>query len=138
MKTIGVFYKEKILSLPRKSLKRVKIEDIWPEIVWVEEDLFGWKLKYKRFAKKIFIKVECRSEEEARYLKIFFERGAPDIFVPKSDDYLKEILPMLEKKAKRIDEIMDHYLCTIFNRKKRDMLRGQLYQEVMKTEEPEE
>lgn len=60
MKLIGEFYREKILSLPKRKLSKKELSDNSGEIK-VERDLFGWKL----YSGKNFI--ECRSEEEARF-----------------------------------------------------------------------
>tara|TARA_Y100000031_G_C8146693_1_gene350331 strand:+ start:64 stop:426 length:363 start_codon:yes stop_codon:yes gene_type:complete len=109
MQTIGEFYKENILC--RNDLVEVELPTNWGDLR-VEQDLFGWKLYGGR---KEFI--ECKSEEEARYLYIFLDLGMTEVNVPKDDAYLKKILPKLEKLKKRIDEIVNSYLRTVLNRK---------------------
>lgn len=125
MKLIGEFYKEKILSLPTRSLSKKELPDNSDEIK-IEQDLFGWKL----FSGKTFI--ECRSEVEARYLKIFIDLGLTEIYVPKDDAYLQGILQELEKLKTRTDEILNSYLETILDRKIRERLKHEVYMEVAK------
>jgi hypothetical protein len=125
MKTIGEFYRERVLSLPKKVLSKKELPNDSGEIK-VERDLFGWKL----YAGKNFI--ECRSEEEARYLKIFVDLGVQEIFVPKDDTDLKSVLPELERIKTKVDEILNSYLETILDRKIRERLKYEVYMEVAK------
>ena len=64
MKTLGEFYKEKVLS--HKNLINRKLPEN-SDTIKIERDLFGWKL----YSGKNFI--ECRSEDEGRFLKVFLE-----------------------------------------------------------------
>jgi hypothetical protein len=125
MKLIGEFYKEKVLSLPQGSLSKRELPDNSSEIK-IEKDLFGWKL----FSGIKF--VECRSEEEARYLKIFLVLGLTEIYVPKDDAYLEGILPELERLKTKADEILNSYLETILDRKIRERLKHEVYMEIAK------
>jgi len=125
MRTIGKFYKEEILCLPKKKLKKVEFE-IYSSDIKIEEDLFGWKL----YSGKEYM--ECRSEEEARYLRIFLDAGVREVYVPKDDEYLKEILPKFEKLKKKIDEIIDSYLYSVLDRNLRARARHEIYMEITK------
>lgn len=125
MKTIGEFYREKVLSLPKKVLSKKELPNDSGEIK-VGRDLFGWKL----YAGKYFI--ECRSEEEALYLKIFVDLGIQEIFVPKDDTDLKSVLSELERIKTKIDEILNSYLETILDRKIRERLKHEVYMEISK------
>jgi hypothetical protein len=122
MKTLGEFYREKILSLPESSLVKRELPDSSGEIR-IERDLFGWKL----YSGKNFI--ECRSEEEARYLKIFLDAGLKEVYVP-DDEHLKDILPELEALKARIDEIINSYLDGILNPRIRERIRSEVYNEI--------
>jgi len=122
MKTLGEFYREKILSLPESSLVKRELPDSSGEIR-IERDLFGWKV----YSGKNFI--ECRSEEEARYLKIFLDAGLKDVYVP-DDEHLKDILPELEALKARIDEIINSYLDGILNPRIRERIRSEVYNEI--------
>lgn len=125
IKRLGEFYKVKVLSLPDKFLIKRELPGNSGEIK-IEKDLFGWKL----FSGGNFI--ECRSEEEARYLKVFLDAGLSQILVPKDDEYLKNILPDLEKLKARTDKIINSYLETILDRKIRARIRHEVYMEITK------
>jgi len=125
MKRIGKFYREKVLRLPDRSLIKKVLPTNSGEIK-IKRDLFGWKL----YSGKDFI--ECRSEEEARYLKVFLDAGLREIRVPKDDKYLQNILPELERLKTRIDEIINSYLESILDRKIREKLRYEVYMEITK------
>lgn len=130
MKLLGEFYQEKILSLPKKSLTNREIPGTFLEDMTVEKDLFGWKLYYTRPGRKSRVYMECRSEEEARYLKVLIGSGFTEIFVPKNDEYLKSILPELEYLKKRVDEILGNYLETLTSRRIREELKYQVFAEI--------
>jgi hypothetical protein len=114
-----------VLSLPKRKLSKKELPDNSGEIK-IDRDLFGWKL----FSGKNFF--ECRSEEEARYLKIFADLGMTEIFVPKDDVHLKNILPELERLKTRTDEILNSYLETILDRKIKERLKHEVYMEITK------
>lgn len=125
MKRIGEFYREKVLSLPKKSL----IKKILPDNsgnVKIEKDLFGWRL----YSGKNFI--QCRSEEEARYLKVFLDAGLREVYVPKDNEYLKSILPELEKLKAKTDEIINFYIDGILDHKIREKVKREVYIEITK------
>lgn len=125
MKRLGEFYREKVLSLPKQSLIKKELPNNSGEIK-IEKDLFGWKL----YSGKNFI--ECHSKEEARYLKVLLDAGLREIRVPKDDEYLKIILPELERLKTRIDEIVNSYLESILDRKIREKVRHEVYMEITK------
>jgi len=125
MKGLGEFYREKVLTLPNKSLIKRVLPDNSDDIK-IERDLFGWKL----YSGKDFI--ECRSEEEARYLKVFLDAGLREIRVPKDDEYLQNILPELERLKTRIDEIINSYLESILDCRIREKLRHEVYMDITK------
>ncbi len=120
---LGEFYREKILSHKGTILK--SLENHSGEIR-IQKDLFGWKL----YSGKNFI--ECKSEEEARYLKVFLEAGLTEVRVPKDDEYLNNILPELEKLKIKIDKIINSYLETIMSRKVRNELLAKVWADILK------
>jgi hypothetical protein len=123
VKTLGEFYREKILN--RTDLYEIE----WPfnnGNIEVIKDLFGWKLSTGKNH------VDCQSEEEARYLKVFFDAGLKGVFIPKETTYLKSILPELEQLKQKIDIIMNEYLETILNRRSREQLKHEVFMEIMK------
>ena len=122
MPTLGDFYREKILS--QKDLVDRKLPTNSGKIE-IKQDLFGCKLF---FGKKDFI--ECRSEDEARYLKVWMESGMNEISVPKDEEYLKTVVPELEALKKKIDQVIHDYTFGILNRKIRERIRSEVYQEI--------
>jgi hypothetical protein len=125
MKLLGEFYREKILSLPKKSLKKKEFPYYSGEVK-MEQDLFGWKLYIDKEL------IECRSEAEARFLKIFIEARMTEIRVPKDDEYLKSILPELEEIKNWTEEVLNSYCETLMNRQLREQLRHEVYLEITK------
>ena len=77
-------------------------------------------------------RIDCASETEAHYLKIWLEAGLESIKIPKDKDYLKEIVPELETLKQKTDEIFEDYLGSILDPKLRQRLLHQLWQEVTK------
>ena len=121
--TLGKFYREKILShkpLSTKRLPRVSGE------VRVAQDLFGWRLSWGRQH------IDCTSEYEARYLKVWLEAGLDSVKMPKDKDYLEEIVPPLEELKSKIDRTFQTYLSSIVTPKLQQRLRHQLWQEAAK------
>lgn len=132
MKTIGEFYKENVLSLPEESLYNIELP-LNSGGIRIERDLFSWKIYYTKLGRKTQKFIECRSAEEARYLKVFLDSDVSrEIFVPKDNEYLKGILPELERLKKRIDEIVDSYLDSVLNRKIRRQARHEIFREITK------
>jgi len=123
MRTLGEFYKEKTTG--RDDLVIREFPDYNGECE-VVKDLFGVKL----YSGKNFI--ECRSEEEARYLKIFFDAGMDNVAVPGDDDYLKIILPELENLKNKMDEIISLYVDGVLNRKLKERVKREVYIELIK------
>jgi hypothetical protein len=48
----------------------------------------------------------CESEDEARYMKIFADIGLDEVSIPKNLDYLRRIIPEIEKLNKKIDDVI--------------------------------
>ena len=93
MKTIGDFYLQRILT--RKKLIHRELPGDFQK-GRIEKDLFGWNLYSGNHC------INCRSEEEARYLKVFVDTNVSEVKVPGDDEDLREILPELEKIVSRI------------------------------------
>lgn len=124
MQLIGDFYRDKILTRDDLVQREVTLSsDEEPEII---EHLFGWELCANGTA------LDCRSEAEARYLRIFVELGLHEVAVPDSDEYLKQILPDLEYLKRRADEILDEHLETVFDSRIKSKVRRDVYAEIAK------
>jgi len=125
--TLGKFYQEKILGhkpLTVRILPRVTAE------VKVEQELFGWRISSGRQH------IDCASEYEARYLKVWLEAGLDSVKVPEDEDYLREITPQLESIKDKIDATFETYLNSIATPKLQQRLRHLLWQEATR-EEPD-
>ncbi|MFO7772480.1 MAG: N-6 DNA methylase [Dehalococcoidia bacterium] len=121
--TLGKFYREKILPhkpLRTKSLPRVSGE------VKLEQELFGWRLSAGREH------IDCDSETEARYIKVWLEAGLDSVKIPKDEDYLGEIVPKLENLKQKTDEVFEDHLGFILDPRLRQRLLHQLWQEATK------
>lgn len=121
--TLGKFYREKVLT--HKPLRTKKLPKVIGEVK-LEQELFGWRLSSGRGH------IDCASEMEARYLKVWLEAGLESVKIPKDEDYLKEIVPELESLKQKTDEIFEDYLGSILDPRLRQRLHHQLWQEVTK------
>jgi len=123
MKTFGEFYRGDVLT--KKPLVKRTLPPQSDDIK-VVKDLFGWKL----YSGKQFI--DCRSEEEARFLKIFLEVGFEEVKVPKDDKILAQLLPELEEMKQVADEIIEEDAAGLLNRRLKEELRHRVWQELVK------
>lgn len=123
MKTFGEFYRGDVLT------KKPLVKRVLPpqsDDIKVVKDLFGWKL----YSGKQFI--DCRSEEEARFLKIFLEVGFEQVKVPKDDKVLALLLKELEEMKRVADEIIEEDAAGLLNRRLKEELRHRVWQELVK------
>ena len=121
--TLGKFYKEKVLT--HKPLYTRNLSSFIDKEVKIEKEIFGWKLS----SKKEYL--ECSSEEEAKYLKIWVEAGVEKIKIPNDKNYLNDILPQLESLKQRIDEKICIYLDSILDQKFRSQIQHKLWQKIV-------
>ena len=120
--TLKKFYKEKILS--QKRLYTKKLPQL-SEIPRIEKNLFGWRLASGRN------EIECHSEPESRYLKVWLEAGVKSIKVPKDEKYLEKITEELEELKTNLDKILETYLSSILNIKIRNQILHQIWQKIV-------
>jgi len=121
--TLGRFYQERVLSqkaLYTKTLPRMAGD------VSIKQSLMGWRLYSGKQS------IDCSSELEARYLKVWLEVGLDQVKVPQNKSYLQAVVPQLENLKQKIDEIIAPYVNSIVNVKTRDRILHQLWQEVIK------
>ena len=76
--------------------------------------------------------IDCASEMEARYLKVWLEAGLESIKMPKDEGYLREIVPELENLKQKTDDVFGDYLGSILDSRLRQRLLHQLWQEATK------
>ena len=121
-KKFNNWYKEKILS--RKDLRTKSLLELEsrPEI---KKSLFSWQIKD---GKKT---IECQSENEARYLKVWLEVGAKSIKIPQDEKYLLEVTEELENFKLEIDNIIESYLGSILDQKLKSQILYQIWQRII-------
>ncbi len=123
MKTFGKFYREDVLT------KTPLVKRVLPphsDDIKAVKDLFGWKLYSGKQS------IDCRSEEEARFLKIFLEVGFEEVKVPKADKTLAELLRELEEMKKVADEIIEEHAEGLLSRRIKEELQHRYWQELVK------
>ena len=123
MQLVSQYYKEKVLSLEKRDriLRELPADS---HDVKIEQDLFCWKL----YSGKKYI--QCRSEEEAKYLRVFLESGRCEVFVPSDEKYLKEILPQLEYLKRRHDEIIEDRIDGLINPRLQERARQKIWSKI--------
>jgi hypothetical protein len=119
--TLGKFYKEKVLS--QKPLYSKALPKAGDEIA-VRQSLLGWRL----YSGKEYI--DCASELEARYLRVWLQAGMVEVKVPKDEGYLETIVPELESLKTKINDAIEAHLSFIANPRTRDRILHQLWQEI--------
>ena len=129
MQRLGNFYKEKILC--RNDLITKELPGSSSEVK-IEHNLFGWRL----YSGKEYI--ECSSEYEARYLKVWREAMVNEIGVPKDEEFLKTIVPELEELKRKTDEVIEEDLMCVFRKKDRNQILYWVWTEITKYKEEEE
>lgn len=119
--TLGKFYREKVLSQP--SLETKTLPPASGE-VRIQKTLMGWRLYFGKNS------IDCASELEARYLKVWLEGGLEQVKIPPDESYLNTIVPELEELKRSIDTIIAPYLNSIVNVKTRDRILHRLWIEI--------
>jgi hypothetical protein len=125
MRYIGEFYREKVLSLKAAAVKKRELPRLVDD-VQIARGLFGWEITSKKE------RIECRSEAEARYLKIMTDFGYQEVMVPLSDEYIKEFLPAMENIRNKSLTILEDILQSILNRKAREKIKSEVFAEITK------
>ncbi|HLG35979.1 MAG TPA: hypothetical protein VI757_13950 [Bacteroidia bacterium] len=120
MEIIGKYYERTVLSLPENKRRQMDLPS-WRDDVKVLNEIFGWVLKCGKE------KIECRSEDEARYLYALWSFNWNDFWVPADDKYLTEILPRLLKLKEGHDEVIEERTSIYSNRKIGEELRRRTY-----------
>ncbi|MBI4691651.1 MAG: SAM-dependent DNA methyltransferase [Nitrospirae bacterium] len=135
-KLLGHFYREKILN--QKNLKTVKLFHPTPLTsplskggkrgVDIRKDFLGgsgWLLISGKDH------IECQTEAEAEYLKLWLESGLEEVKVPKDETYISKILPELKALKEKIDRIISDHISSITSQKLQNKilqkLQGELF-----------
>ena len=120
MELIGEYHRDKVLILPENQRKQMDLPS-WRDNVEIINEIFGWVLKCGKE------RIECRSENEARYIWALWSFNWNDFWVPTNDKYLAEILPRLLVLKEGHDEVVEEKTCFYSNRKIREELKRQIY-----------
>jgi hypothetical protein len=120
MELIGEYYRDKVLCLPEDRRKLVELP-AWRDSVEILNELFGWVLKCGKN------KIQCRSEEEAHFIWVYWSFFMTEIWIPTDDKYLSEILPRLLVLKQGHDEVVEEKVSVYSNHKVREELKRQIY-----------
>jgi hypothetical protein len=75
--------------------------------------------------------IDCSTELEARYLKVWTYVGMDRVKMHEDQSYLDEIISDLEKLKEKNDEIVESYLDSIVDIRTQAKMRDLIWQEIM-------
>lgn len=115
--TFSNFYKDNILTQKVNvvTIPRFKIP------IKIIKTLIGYSVTDKKD------KYHCKTYEQAKYIALLATMGMEKIVIPKNEDYLKQILPKLQKTTDMIKEELETYSSSIVDKK----LQIEIKQKVM-------
>ena len=128
---VGEYHRDTVLSLPESQRKQMDLPT-WRDDVEIVNEIFGWVLQRGKE------KIECRSENEARYIYALWSFGWTDFWVPTDDKYLAEILPRLLKLKAGHDRVLERGISIYSSKKVREELRRRMYLKVTLREKDDE
>ncbi|MBI4738689.1 hypothetical protein HY772_03880 [Candidatus Woesearchaeota archaeon] len=107
---------------PRKDLREVDLPSrVDPQEIRIEKTMFAndvrlyyWKDKH----------IQCKSEIEARYFKVWLKHGLTAIEIPADEKYLAEIVPILEKVEKNVYEVAEEKLAGYREKTQQEIIDG--------------
>jgi len=120
-KSLKKWYEEKILS--RNDLEIKELPEIGNNLT-IEKGLYDWKIKGDKGS------LQCTSEVEAEYLKIWLEIGSKSIGIPKDEVYLSKVTAELKTLKKEIDDIINSYLGSILDNKLKSQILYRVWQSI--------
>lgn len=120
-KSLKKWYEERILS--RKDLETRELPDLGNNLK-IEKGLYGWKIKGDKGS------LQCTSEAEAEYLKIWIEIGTKSVDIPKGETYLSKVVEELKALKKEIDNLIDSYLVSVLDAKLKSQILYRLWQSI--------
>jgi len=121
--TLGKFYREKILT--HESLRTITLHKI-PDDIDIGQGLFGWQVILGKE------RIDCKSKNEAIYLKLLLEAGFEEIKIPKDEGYLEQIIPELKRLKQKADAVFEGHLSSILDPKLREHILHQLWLNAIK------
>jgi type I restriction-modification system DNA methylase subunit len=106
------FFKNNIATVPCNVIDLPKRT----EPIEIENSLLGWRLK---IGKK---PIDCSSETQARYLRVFAEMSWDQAPVPKDNSYLSSMLNQWEDLFENTKAVLEEYTTSILQRNIRELL----------------
>jgi len=120
--TLGKFYRQRILTQKKLTMRRLVRTRGKTKI---EAGLFGWRVYSGR------LHIDCSSETEARYLRVWTDVGLDKVKMPKDANYLEQIISDLESVYKKNQATIESYLESIVDVRTQDKIRDLIWQEMM-------
>ncbi len=109
---LATFFKAQITTVPCSTLELPKCA----QPIEVENSLLGWRLKMGKKA------IDCSSEAQARYLRVFAEMCWDQAPVPKDNSYLSSILSQWENLFENTKVVLEEHTTSILQRNTRELL----------------
>jgi hypothetical protein len=122
---LATFYKGRIatVSLYTRDLPKQA------EPIEIENSLLGWRLKVGKKS------IDCSSEAQARYLRVFAEMGWDHAPVPQDDGYLSSITDQWEELFQKTQTVIEEHTASILQRKTRDRIVHTVWANIRETME---
>lgn len=117
---LTTFFKERIATVPCYTLDLPK----WADPIEIENSLLGWRLKIGKKA------IDCSSEAQARYLRIFAEMGWDHVPAPQDDGYLPSIVDEWEKLFEEIQAVLEEHTLSILQRTVRERVTDAVWEKL--------
>jgi len=131
MELIGEYHRDKVLCLPKNKRRQMDLPN-FREGAKVVNEIFGWVIYCGKE------RIECSSEEEAKYIFSLWSFNWNDFWIPTDAQYLAEILPRLLVLKEGHDEAIEERV-QLYSRKYHNELRRRIYlHSTLRNEEPEE
>lgn len=110
---------------PCKKLREVELPSVEPNAeIRIEHSLLDWRICYTPPFKKKEKYISCKSELEARYLKVWLENGVSRIKIPKDEAVLADIVPKLEGFAQKVKKLLEDELIGYRPKTQRAIVQG--------------
>ena len=118
--SLAAFFRSRVATMPCRTLALPK----HAEPVEIENSLLGWRLKIGKQA------VDCSSEAQARYLRVFAEMGWDHAPIPRDDSYLLSIIDQWEDLFEKAHSALEEHTLSILRRNIRDRLAHEVWAKI--------
>lgn len=117
---LTTFYRERIATVPCHTFDLPKRD----EPIEIENSLLGWRL---RIGKKA---IDCSSEAQARYLRVYAEMGWDHVPIPQDDGYLPSIVVEWEKLFGETQIVLEEHTLSILQRRVRERVTDAVWEKL--------